>query len=119
MLIQTISSSAPAMAPVHPAPSRADGLPAPPQQQAEPPLAHAPSAAQLESEVSRINAALQRNNKQVELNLSIDEPTKKLVVKLTDKETGETLLQYPSESVLAIAQSIDEFQQGLLLKQEA
>lgn len=118
MLIQTVSNTLQALAPVHPAPSgRADALPAP--QQMEPPSANPPSAAQLESEVSRINAALQRNNKQVELNLSVDEPTKKLVVKLTDKETGETLLQYPSDAVLAIAQGIDEFQQGLLLKQQA
>jgi hypothetical protein len=29
------------------------------------------------------------------------------------------LMQYPSDAVLAIARSIDEFQQGMLLKQEA
>jgi uncharacterized FlaG/YvyC family protein len=44
---------------------------------------------------------------------------------MTDKETGKVISQYPSEQVLAIAQSIDEFvsahqlQQGMLLQQKA
>lgn len=78
-----------------------------------------PTHAQLESEVGRINAALQRNNKNLELSISVDQATKKQVVKLTDKDTGDTLLQYPSDAVLAIARGIDEFQQGLLLRQQA
>jgi flagellar protein FlaG len=36
-----------------------------------------------------------------------------------DKATGETVVQIPSEAVLAISQGIDEFQHGLLLKQKA
>lgn len=77
------------------------------------------SPAQLESEIGRINAALQRNNKNLELSISVDQTTKKQVVKLTDKDTGDTLVQYPSDAVLAIARGIDEFQQGLLLRQQA
>lgn len=90
-----------------------------PRVQADPVVVQQPTVAQLSSEVGKINAALQRNNKNVELSISVDETTKKQVVKLTDKETGDTLLQYPSEAVLAISRGIDEFQQGLLLKQQA
>lgn len=79
----------------------------------------APTPAQLNQEVGKINAALQRANKNLELSISVDASTHKQVVKLTDKETGDTLLQYPSDAVLAISRGIDEFQQGLLLKQEA
>lgn len=78
-----------------------------------------PSPAQISHEVGRINAALQRANKNLELSISVDESTKKQVVKLTDKDTGDTLLQYPSDAVLAIARGIDQFQHGLLLKQKA
>lgn len=77
------------------------------------------SHAQLVEEIGKINSALQRGNKAVELSISTDESTKKQVVKLTDKDSGETLIQYPSDAVLAIARGIDEFQQGMLLKQHA
>lgn len=77
------------------------------------------SHAQLVEEIGKINSALQRGNKAVELSISTDESTKKQVVKLTDKDSGETLIQYPSDAVLAIARGIDEFQQGMLLKQQA
>jgi flagellar protein FlaG len=78
-----------------------------------------PTPAQLSSEVGRINAALKQANRNVELSISVDDATKKQVVTLKDKETGDTLLQYPSEAVLAIARSIDEFQQGQLLSRQA
>lgn len=77
------------------------------------------SHTQLVDEIGKINSALQRGNKAVELSISTDESTKKQVVKLTDKDSGETLIQYPSEAVLAIARGIDEFQQGMLLKRQA
>jgi flagellar protein FlaG len=93
--------------------------PAPRVEVSQPPVAQQPTPAQLSHEVGRVNAALQRANRNLELSISVDEATKKQVVKLTDKETGDTLVQYPSEAVLAIARGIDEFQQGLLLKREA
>jgi len=85
--------------------------------QAEP---QKPSNAQLKSAVDSINRALQQTNMKMEL--SIDSATKKPVVKMMDSETGELIRQFPSEEVLAIANSIDqflEFQQGLLLKTKA
>jgi flagellar protein FlaG len=104
------SNGGPASVAVHVQEARAEAKPVVVQQ---------PSPAQLESEVGKINSALQRSNKNLELSISVDEATRKQVIRLTDKDTGDTLMQYPSEAVLAIARSIDEFQQGLLLKQQA
>lgn len=104
------SSGGPAAVPVHVQEARAEVKPAVVQQ---------PTAALLESEVGKINSALQRSNKNLELSISVDETTRKQVIRLTDKDTGDMLMQYPSEAVLAIARSIDEFQQGMLLKQQA
>jgi flagellar protein FlaG len=97
----------------------AQASPPAPRAEASKPVVQQPTPAQLDQEVGRINAALQRANKNLELSISVDASTHKQVVKLTDKETGDTLLQYPSDAVLAISRGIDEFQQGLLLKQEA
>jgi flagellar protein FlaG len=85
--------------------------------------AQPPTAAQLHSAVDSINRALQQSNQSLEF--SVDPTTKTPVVKMIDKETGNVISQYPSEQVLAIAQSIDQFlndhqlQQGLLLQQQA
>lgn len=103
-----LASGGPAV--VAPAPSRAE---------VSQPVVQPLSPAQLSQEVSRINSALKQANRNVELSISVDESTKKQIVKLTDKETGDTILQYPSEAVLAISRGIDEFQQNLMLKQKA
>jgi flagellar protein FlaG len=85
--------------------------------------AQPPTAAQLKTAVDSINRALQQSNQSLEF--SVDPTTKTPVVKMMDKETGKVISQYPSEQVLAIAQSIDQFlsahqlQQGLLLQQKA
>lgn len=79
-----------------------------------------PTAQQLKTAVNNINQAMQKASMSMEL--SIDSSTKKPVVKMMDAETGELIRQFPSEEVLAIASSIDqflEFQQGLLLKAKA
>jgi flagellar protein FlaG len=60
---------------------------------------------------------MQQSNRNLEF--SVDEDTDRLVVKLTDRETGELIRQFPSEETLAISRSIGEFQQGFLLKQKA
>lgn len=72
---------------------------------------------QLSNAVSNINQAMRLSNRN--LQFSVDPDTKMTVVKLTDTETGEVIRQFPSEEALAIAHSIDNFQQGLLLKQQA
>lgn len=86
---------------------------------AKPAVAQQPTNAQVANEVNKINVALQQTNKSLELSFSVDKTTNKQVIKLMDKTTGDTIVQIPSEAVLAIAQGIDEFQQGLLLKQKA
>lgn len=81
-----------------------------------------PSTEQLKSAVANINKAMQQSNQSLEF--SVDPNTKTPVVKMMDTETGKVISQFPSEQVIAIAQSIDEYLsqhqlQGLLLKQKA
>jgi len=86
-------------------------------------VAQQPSASQLQNVVDSINKTMQQSNKSMEF--SVDASTKRLVVRLTDTETGQLIRQFPSEEVLAIAQSIDQYlsqhqsQQGMLLQQKA
>ncbi|HUW26453.1 MAG TPA: flagellar protein FlaG [Gallionella sp.] len=84
---------------------------------ATPAVGQKPSAVQLQSALDNINKALKQANKNLEF--SVDENTKKSVVKLVDTETGDVVRQFPSEEALAISRSIERFQHGLLLKQEA
>lgn len=75
------------------------------------------TSGQLQNAADSINKAMQQSNKSLEF--TVDTSTKKSVVKLIDSETGDTIRQFPSEEMLAISRSIDQFQKGLLLKQEA
>jgi len=115
MLIPNVNSALPTPQPVR-LPS--DGAPKVADVVTKP-VTQEPSAQQLKSAVDSINQAMRQANKSLEL--SIDPSTKKPVVKMMDSETGELIRQYPSEEVLAIAKSIDQFlgQQGLLFKQTA
>lgn len=82
--------------------------------------AQQPTPAQLQHVLDSLNKSMQQSNRSMEF--SVDANTKRLVVKLTDTETGQLIRQFPSEEVLAIAQSIDQYlsqHQGLLLKQKA
>jgi flagellar protein FlaG len=80
-----------------------------------------PSAEQLKTAVDNINKAMQQSNQSLEF--SVDSTTHTPVIKMMDTETGKVIRQFPSEQVLAIAQSIDQYlsehQGGLLLKQKA
>lgn len=75
------------------------------------------SVEQLRRAAEVINKALQQSNRNLEFRF--DEGTHRVVVKLTDTETGELIRQIPSDEMLAISRSIGEFQQGLLLRQKA
>ncbi len=90
------------------------GLPKDPTKQA---TGQPPTAEQLKTALDTINKTLKQNNKSLEF--SVDKDTHKQVVKLVDTETGDVVRQFPSEQMLAISQSIDQYQHGLLLKQEA
>lgn len=81
------------------------------------PVAPQASNEQLKKAVEEINRAMQQSGRN--LQFSVDSATDRVVVRLTDTETGEVIRQIPSEETLEIARSIGQFQQGLLLKQQA
>ena len=77
------------------------------------------SPEQLSAAVQGLNQTLQQSHQS--LQFSVDSNTKTAVVSLTDSETGQVILQFPSKAALSIAQSIEQFQQrqGLLFNQKA
>jgi len=83
----------------------------------QPAVENKSTPAQLKSMVDSINMVLKQSNKNLEF--SVDESTKKPVFQLKDTETGDLIRQFPTEGMLAISRAIDQYQQGLLLKQEA
>lgn len=91
------------------APTRAAPLP----QSTAPP----PTVESLKSAVAAINHAMQQA--QHTLEFRVDSDTHRTVVKMVDTSTGELIRQFPTESTLAIAREIEQFQQGALLKQKA
>lgn len=75
-----------------------------------------PTSQQLQQAVQTINRKLSSSTS---LEFTIDKGTRQTVVKVMDKDSGEVIRQIPSDTALAIAESIGEFQKGLLLRQEA
>jgi len=75
-----------------------------------------PTPQQLQQAVHTINRQLSNSTS---LEFSIDQSSKRTIVKVMDKDSGEVIRQIPSDAALAIAESIGEFQKGLLLRQEA
>lgn len=70
----------------------------------------------LEGAVSSIEAfaqSIQRN-----LNFSLDDTSGRVVVKVTDGESGEVIRQIPSEDALRLAESLEEVR-SLLFRAEA
>jgi flagellar protein FlaG len=76
-----------------------------------------PTNAQIQSAVDKVNQAMLQANTGVEF--SIDKNSKQAVIKVIDTQTGSTIKQFPSEEMIAISRSIDQFQKGLLLTQKA
>jgi flagellar protein FlaG len=77
------------------------------------------SAEQLKQAANDINQALRQSNQSLEFAFSVDTETKKPIIKVMDTHTGEVIRQMPSEEMMAISRSIDEFQQAHLLKLKA
>ncbi len=75
------------------------------------------STAQVKSAVDALNQSMQSMNR--DLTFSVDQSTKRMVVKVVEAQTGTVIAQIPSKQALAIAQSIDSGQQGLLLQEKA
>ena len=76
-----------------------------------------PSTTQLKSAVDNINQMLKQTNKGVEF--SVDDSTKKSIIKVVDSTTGDLIRQFPSEEGLSLTRAIDRIQNGLLLTQKA
>lgn len=76
-----------------------------------------PTPAQLKEAVKVINQAFEHANQS--LAFTIDSATKQTIVKLTDTSTGEVIRQFPTQQTLAISQSIEQYQHGMLLTQKA
>ena len=77
------------------------------------PLPQQPSPHQLKTAVDSINRGMTLANSS--LQFSVDASTKQAIVRVVDTDTGQLIVQIPSKVALAIAQSIDQQQQGLLL----
>lgn len=73
-----------------------------------------PTAQQLQQAVQTINRKLSASTA---LEFSVDQTTHMTVVKVMDKESGDVIRQIPSDAALAIAESVENFQKGLLLQQ--
>lgn len=117
MLIQHVGNTAPAMLAGNFINDRLseNGKPAfiPSKTDALPQL----SPDQLKNTVTKFNDVMKQSKQNLEF--SVDTETKKPLIKLVDSVTGELIRQIPSEEMLAIARSIDQFQQGMLLSQKA
>jgi flagellar protein FlaG len=76
-----------------------------------------PSATQLKSAVDNINQMLKQTNKGIEF--SVDDSTKKSIIKVVDSTTGDLIRQFPTEEELSLTRAMDRIQHGLLLTQKA
>lgn len=76
-----------------------------------------PTPAQLKNAVDSINQVMKQSNSSVEF--SIDQSSKRTVIKVVDSQSGELITQFPSKEALAISQMIGQGQRGALIKQNA
>ena len=76
-----------------------------------------PTPAQVQNMVDGANKAMRQINASLEF--SVDEATNKTVIQVTEKQTGQVIMQFPTDEMLAITRAIDSAQQGILLKQQA
>lgn len=76
----------------------------------------ATDSAQVKQAVKSINETVQAFTRDLEF--TVDEDTKKTLVKVVDVNTNEVIRQIPSEEVLAIAKALDKLQ-GLIIRQKA
>ncbi|MBB1631978.1 flagellar protein FlaG [Cupriavidus sp. UME77] len=78
--------------------------------------AHAAGSAGLNSALKSLNEALEATP--LEVRVSIDKATHRMVTSVVDKASGETIRQFPTKEVLRIVRAIDKLQ-GLLIHQTA
>ncbi|MFZ3001682.1 MAG: flagellar protein FlaG [Undibacterium umbellatum] len=76
----------------------------------------AASADEINKAVAEINKSVQVSSQNLEF--SVDNDAKEVVVKIVDQQTKQVIRQIPTEEALEIAKSLDKLQ-GLLIKQTA
>lgn len=76
-----------------------------------------PDRGEVRQAVSRLNEFVQ--NLRRDLQFRVDEDIDRVIVTVVDSESGEVIRQIPSEEVLAVAKSLQQAQQGLLLNEQA
>lgn len=113
MIVQNVTSPGPAVQ----SDVRVAGAAPKVTQQPLPQPAPEPSPQQVKLAAESINRAVKQSNNSLEF--SFDAGSRKLVVRMVDTETGDVIRQIPSEALLAIAESIGQYQKGLLLSQKA
>ena len=81
----------------------------------------APSPNQVAQAVKQMNDAFTQKGQNIYATISIDKATGIDVVKIVDKETNETIVQYPSKAILEAAQALQHPQGsgGQLINTEA
>ena len=91
-------------------------------------VAHAsqtePSEDQVKQAVQKINTSLAASQSQSSIEFSMNATSHRIVVKVVDQSTNQVIRQIPSKQALAIADSLDQSQdgqsaQGLLINQQA
>ncbi len=75
-----------------------------------------PSRADVSKAVDNINQAMRSLSQGLEF--SIDDDSKRMVVKVVDQQTGDVIRQVPTVEALEIAKALDRVQ-GLLIRQQA
>ena len=107
--------SAPALqpAPVERSRSPADRFNPSEQTQARPGAVNQMQATreQIEQALSEVNQRMQSNGRN--LAFSLDDKADRLVIKVTNAKTGEVVRQIPDETILRIAQSLEELKGAL------
>jgi flagellar protein FlaG len=81
-----------------------------------PAAAAEPPAAMLTEAVHRINQTMRAMSQSIEF--TIDDDSKRVIVKVVDQQTREVIRQMPSVEALQIAKALDRVQ-GLLIQQKA
>lgn len=121
MQLQALSTSPQALRPAAEKPSAADQTAAPVNTVAPDALNKPAAAAPGKDE--QVNEAVQNINKTMQamgqkLEFSVDEESKRTIVKVVDERTREVIRQMPSQEALEIAKALDRLQ-GLLIRQTA
>lgn len=78
---------------------------------------HRPSPEQVKEAVQQMNRAMRVASSALEF--SVDQDTDRVVVTMTDRDTGEVVMQIPSQQTLALARYLEAASKGALLNQKA